>query len=81
MIEKQKKAQDEAFALHKARVQEEEAKKAEAAASMDNDESQRINFKDLGNEEIGDIDDIWKFMIDLSLCQTRYLILICFTLG
>ena len=62
MIEKQRKAQEEAFAKHKLKVQEEEAKKQEAAAAMENDTAQRINFNDLNKAEEVDIDDIWPFI-------------------
>jgi len=45
MIEKQKLAQQEAFEKHKQKVQEEEAKKAEEAASnQDLPSGNRINF-------------------------------------
>jgi hypothetical protein len=58
MIEKQKKAQTDAFAKHKVQVEEEEQKRAEVAEKLDNDREARINIKDLSKDLEVDIDDI-----------------------
>ena len=58
MIEKQRKAQAEAFAKHKAQAEVEEQKRAEEAAKLDNDREARININALEKDEAVDIDDI-----------------------
>jgi hypothetical protein len=58
MIEKQRKAQADAFAKHKVQVEEEEQKRAEVAEKLDNDREARINIKELAKDAEVDIDDI-----------------------
>ena len=55
MIERQKKAQQEAFEAHKLKVEAEEAKKAEEMVA---NSAAKIDLAALENEEVGDIDDI-----------------------
>lgn len=56
MIERQKKAQQDAFEAHKLKVEAEDVKKAE---EMIANSAAKIDFAALENEDVGDIDDIW----------------------
>lgn len=57
MIEQQRKAQQEAFAKHKAAAEVEEQKRADEALKIDNDREARVNITAL-KDEVVDIDDI-----------------------